>query len=80
MSALTSLRGTTAAIAGPALAGVCIAAFGLPFTFGVDAATFAVSLVALSAIRAMPPAEDAPPPASVEHPRRAALRGEPARS
>ena len=34
VSALSSLRGTTAAIAGPALAGVCIATFGLPFTFG----------------------------------------------
>jgi MFS family permease len=61
VSALASLRGTTSAIAGPALAGVSIAAFGIPFTFGVDAATFAFSLVALSAIRAMPPAEHAPP-------------------
>ena len=47
VSALASLRGTSAAIAGPALAGVCIATLGLPFTFGVDAATFAFSLVAL---------------------------------
>jgi MFS family permease len=61
VSALGSLRGTTAAIAGPALAGVTIATLGLPFTFGVDAATYAVSLVALSRIRAMPPAENAPP-------------------
>lgn len=59
VSALASLRGTTAAIAGPALAGVCIAAFGLPFTFGVDAATYAFSLLLLSSIRAMPPAENA---------------------
>jgi MFS family permease len=59
VSALASLRGTTAAIGGPALAGVCIATLGLPFTFGVDAATFAFSLVALSAIRSMPPAESA---------------------
>lgn len=61
VSALTSLRSTSAAIAGPALAGVCIATLGLPFTLGVDAATFAVSLVALSAIRSMPPAEGAQP-------------------
>jgi MFS family permease len=61
VSALTSLRGTTAAIAGPALAGLCIATLGLPFTFGVDAATFAFSLLALSAIRSMPPADDAAP-------------------
>ncbi len=58
-SALTSLGGTTSAVAGPALAGVCIATLGLPFTFGVDAATFAASLVALAAIRSMPPAENA---------------------
>jgi MFS family permease len=61
VSALTSLRGTTAAIAGPALAGVCIATLGLPFTFGVDVATFAFSLFALSAIRSMPPPESAQP-------------------
>jgi MFS family permease len=56
-----SLRGTAAAIAGPALAGVSIAALGLPFTFGIDGLTYAASLVALSAIRSMPPADDAPP-------------------
>ena len=60
VSALSALRRTVSAIAGPALAGICIAAFGLPFTFGVDAATFAFSLAALAAIRAMPPAADAP--------------------
>jgi MFS family permease len=48
VSALASLRGTTAAIAGPALAGVCIAVFGFPFTYGVDAATFVISLLAVS--------------------------------
>jgi MFS family permease len=62
VSALTSLRGSTAAIAGPALAGICIAHFGTPFTFGVDAATYAVSLIALVSIRAMPAAEGAKPP------------------
>lgn len=61
VSALSSLRGTTAAIAGPALAGTCIAAFGLPFTYGVDVLTFAISLAAIACIRAMPPAEDASP-------------------
>jgi len=59
VSALGSLRNTTAAIGGPALAGVCIATLGLPFTFAVDAATFAFSLLALSAIRSMPPPEGA---------------------
>ncbi|MEO7037221.1 MAG: MFS transporter [Polyangiaceae bacterium] len=61
VSALTSLRGTTAAIVGPSLAGVCIQAFGLPFTFALDAGTFALSLLALSRIPPMPPAEDAQP-------------------
>jgi MFS family permease len=60
VSALTSLRGTAAAIAGPALAGVCVANLGLAFTFALDAVTFALSLVALAAIGAMPPAENAP--------------------
>jgi MFS family permease len=61
VSALASLRGTTASIAGPALAGVCIATFGLRAAFGVDAATYAISLVAISQIRAIPPAENAQP-------------------
>jgi MFS family permease len=60
VSALTSLRGNVAAIAGPAFAGIAIAAFGLPITFAIDAATFAVSLVALAMIHAMPPAANAP--------------------
>jgi MFS family permease len=62
VSALTGLRGTTAFVAGTAIAGICIATRGLPFTFFVDAATFAVSLFALWSIRSMPPAEDARPP------------------
>jgi MFS family permease len=62
VSALTGLRGTTAMVVGPAVAGICIATRGLPFTYLVDAATFAVSLFALWSIRSMPPAEDAKPP------------------
>ena len=61
VSALASLRGTTAAIAGPSLAGLSIAAFGLPITYSIEVATFAVSVAALAAIRAMPPAESAKP-------------------
>ncbi len=61
VSALTSLRGTVAAIAAPALAGIAIAAFGLSATYAIEVATFAVSLAALAAIRAMPPAEHAQP-------------------
>jgi MFS family permease len=62
VSALASLRGTSAAIAGPAMAGVCIATLGLSFTFGIDVLTFAISLFALSRIRSMPPSESAKPP------------------
>jgi MFS family permease len=61
VSALTSLRGTTAAIVGPAIAGVCIATLGLPFTFGLDVATFAFSFVFLTQIRSIPPAENIQP-------------------
>ena len=61
VSALSSLRGTTAAIAGPALAGILIATLGLPFTFGADVVSYAISLAALVAIRAMPPGDQAQP-------------------
>src|SRR5215471_14055948 len=37
VSALTAIRGTAAMIAGPALAGVCIASLGMSFTFIFDA-------------------------------------------
>jgi MFS family permease len=61
VSALTSLRGTAAAIAAPALAGIAIAALGLPATYAIEVTTFAISLAALAAIRAMPPADHAEP-------------------
>jgi MFS family permease len=61
VSALASLRGTVAAVAGPALAGICIATFGLQFAYGVDVATFAASLLSLAAIHSIPLAESAPP-------------------
>jgi MFS family permease len=60
-AALTSLRATSGAIAGPALGGVCIAAFGLASTYAVDVATFVISLIALAGLRAMPPTAGASP-------------------
>lgn len=60
VSSLSSLRSTGAAIAGPALAGLCIAQLGLPAAFAVDVASFAISLALLYGIRAMPVAESAP--------------------
>jgi MFS family permease len=53
--ALNSLRGTASMVLGPALAGVLIAAAGLPITYAVDVLTFGVSLVALAMMRAVPP-------------------------
>ena len=54
-AALSSLRGTLGMVAGPPVAGVLIVAVGLPITYGVDVATFFVSLVALGLMRAVPP-------------------------
>jgi len=61
-AAIESLQGTVAMIAGPALAGLLIAGPGLPATFGVDVGTFALSLVALAAMVAVPPPADAERP------------------
>ncbi len=60
--ALNMLRGTLGMIAGPSLAGVLIAAAGLPVAYGVDVASFTASLVALALMRATPPALDAERP------------------
>lgn len=54
-SALSSLKGNLGMVAAPPIAGVLIVAVGLPATYGVDAATFAVSLISLSLMRAVPP-------------------------
>src|SRR5215207_1398213 len=61
-SALDGFSHTAAQIAGPALAGVLIATAGLGVTYGVDAASFLVSLAALARMRAMPPPPEAAPP------------------
>jgi MFS family permease len=60
--ALSSLRMNVGMIAGPAIGGVLIASIGLPATYGVDVTTFAVSLVALRLMRAVPPPPDAERP------------------
>ncbi|MGH2442959.1 MAG: MFS transporter [Chloroflexota bacterium] len=60
--ALSSLQSTAGQILGPALAGVFIAVIGLPATFGLDVATFFVSLLALRLMRAVPPAAGAEKP------------------
>ncbi len=53
--ALNKLRQSLGQIIGPALAGLVIASVGLPSAYGIDVATFVVSLVALRAMRAVPP-------------------------
>ena len=54
-AALSSLKGNLGMVAAPPVAGVLIVAVGLPLTYGVDVATFFVSLVALALMRAVPP-------------------------
>lgn len=53
--ALNQLNFKSAAVMGPAFGGVLIGAVGLPGAYAVDAITFAASLVALLAIRPLPP-------------------------
>jgi MFS family permease len=60
--ALASFRMTIGMIAGPAVGGVLVATAGVPATYAVDTATFAVSLVALRMMRAVPPPPEAEPP------------------
>jgi len=57
-AALSSLKSNLGMVAGPPVAGVLIVAVGLPVTYGVDVATFFVSLVALALMRAVPPPPD----------------------
>ncbi len=61
-SALGSLRMNVAAVAGPAVAGLLIAAVPLPWVYAVDVATFAFSLVMIGLMRAVPPPPDADRP------------------
>jgi len=62
VAAIDFLASNVGGIAGPALAGVLIAFAGIELTYVLDAATFAVSLLALRAMRTPPPPPDAPPP------------------
>jgi MFS family permease len=54
-SALNSLRMQVAQLAGPGLAGVMIASIDLAWVYAIDLATFAVSLILLALLRAVPP-------------------------
>jgi MFS family permease len=61
-AALDSFRGEVGMIAGPAVGGVLISSVGLPWTYGIDVATFGLSVVALALMRAVPPPPDATAP------------------
>ena len=61
-AALGSIQMNTAVIAGPALGGVLIAAFGLPAAYGVDVLTFVLSLTLLASVRSVPAPEGAERP------------------
>jgi len=61
-SALSSLRMQIATLAGPALAGVLIASVGLSWVYAIDLATFAVSVICLAPVRALPPPPEAERP------------------
>ena len=60
-AALNTLRFNATAIGGPAVAGVLIASFGLAVAYGTYVAMFALSLVAILAVRSTPPPTGAEP-------------------
>jgi len=62
VAALNSLRFNFSFIVGPALAGLIAASLGAAFAYSIDAATFIVSLVMVSLMRAVAPPEQADRP------------------
>jgi MFS family permease len=50
-SVLGMFRGTVGMIGGPAVAGMCIASFGIKWTYAIDFLTFFVSIAALSQVK-----------------------------
>lgn len=54
-AAIEGVYGSLGAVAGPALGGVIIAFAGVPWTFGIDLATYLASLVAILALPKLPP-------------------------
>ncbi|MFI6299834.1 MFS transporter [Nonomuraea sp. NPDC050790] len=58
---LASLRWNIGAIAAPALGGLLVATYGSALAYGLDTASFALSLLLLWRMRAVPPHEEARP-------------------
>ncbi len=54
-NALDSVYSSLGSVAGPAVGGVLIAVAGVPWTFGIDLATYAASLVVLAALPSLAP-------------------------
>src|SRR6185437_15167937 len=54
-AALGSVYNSLASVGGPALGGLLIAGAGVPWTYGIDLATYAASFVALWALPKLPP-------------------------
>jgi MFS family permease len=61
-NALSSVYSSLAAVGGPAVGGVLIAAAGVPWTFGIDLVTYAASFVVIWLLPKMPPVADADRP------------------
>jgi MFS family permease len=61
-NALTSVYDSLAAVGGPAVGGLLIAAAGVPWTYGIDLVTYAASFVVIWLLPKMPPIEDADRP------------------
>ena len=57
-NSLSSVYGSLSSVAGPAVGGVVIATAGVPWTFGIDAATYAASLLVIWWLPKLPPLED----------------------
>jgi len=57
-NSLSSVYSSLASVAGPAAGGVIIATAGVPWTFGIDAATYAASLLVIWWLPKLPPLED----------------------
>ena len=64
VSALNPLRNILTTILGPTIAGVCMAHYGAQVAYFVDASSFALSLLFLTRLPAMPPLADADVPLS----------------
>ena len=57
-NSLTSVYSSLSSVAGPAVGGLIIATAGVPWTFGIDAATYAASLLVIGWLPKLPPLED----------------------